>query len=150
MNEKITEKIARWREADERYAALADAAKDTNAMRQELAEELVTEFREQMLDKIVLESGETVTARAEVIYAPTGGELKNPENKTQVIGKLVDLGLLDENDVVRFEGANVHASKLAKAFRDAPENFLNEEIQGGRLSARIRPLVKVTAKRGVA
>lgn len=150
MKEKLTEKIERWREADERYAALADATSAANATRQELAEELVAEFREQLIDKVTLESGETVTARAEVIYAPTGGELKNPENKTRIIGKLVELGLLDENDVVRFEGANVHASKLTKAFRDAPENFLNDEIQGGRLSARIRPLVKVTAKRGGA
>ena len=147
MNEKLTEKIARWREADERYAALADATSAANATRQELAEELVAEFREQLIDKVTLETGETVTARAVAIYAPTGGELKDPKNKTEIVGKLLDLGLLDENDVVRFSGANVHASKLSKAFRDAPQNFLNEEIAAGRLSVRMRPEVKITKKR---
>ena len=138
----ITEQIEKIKELQERYDALSAAHSEAYKALEAAQLELCESFRETMTTKMEI-NGLKVEAKFHPVYTITGGKLKAPETRAEVVDLLVDGGYLEADKVARFEAVEVADNSLQAAFRKLPAETILRLNTDGKISIHNRPKVSI-------
>lgn len=140
LNELI-QSYQTWRKKYEQLKKLKAEAYNTL---KELEQKIADEFNEQMIDQITV--GErTVSAKFEPHYNITGGKIKAPENKIQVLSMLKELGYSDK--ISFHQTAEMPDNSFQAAMRKLPVETVQALHERGLISVSMLPKVRVTEKK---
>lgn len=138
----VAEKVAELREVKEREEALRQAKAEATRTREAIEAELCEHFRDTMTSRMDVD-GHTVKAEFKPVYTITGGKLKSPENRVEVIELLESLGFLDSDKIARYDAVEVADNSLQAAFRKLSVEQIIDLQERGLVSVYDRPSVSI-------